>query len=153
MIECKDIQRAVGALLRDAGFLVVASEAQEGTQKPSCTVDVFPSESERVGQFMVEDTFPVTVMYYPKIETNEELLCAAKIIKNAVLTKPLTIGWRTIEAFKVAADHSGYVLIVDFSYTVTQYFGADDGKDAPAEELNITMNREDEENGNAGITD
>ncbi len=140
MIECDDIQRAVGKVLKGLGFSVAALETQEGAAKPFCCIEVFPSESERVGHFIIEDTFSVSVLYYPKIETNEELLAAAVKIKKAVLAEPLLIDGRTLETFKVSLDRSGTVLGAEFEYTVEQMIDEAAADYDAAAELNIAIN-------------
>lgn len=140
MIDCDDIQRAVGGLLRKNGFSVVALEVQDGAKKPFCCVEVFPSESERTAHFIVEDTFSVNIAYYPKAETNEELLRAAKIIKHAVLYTPLDIDGRCVETFDVKFDRANTVLTVAADYTIEQLYEMPDESDDEIEELYLIRN-------------
>lgn len=140
MIDCDDIQRAVGGLLRKNGFSVVALEVQDGAKKPFCCVEVFPSESERTAHFIVEDTFSVNIAYYPKAETNEELLRAAKIIKRAVLYTPLDIDGRCAETFNVKFDRTDMVLTAAADYTIEQLYEMPDESDGEIEELNLIRN-------------
>lgn len=142
MIECDDIQRAVGELLRGADLSVIALEAQDGAQKPFCCIEVFPSESERTSHFIVEDTFSVTVLYYPKIETNEELLRAAKLIKRAVLHNPLMIDERCVETFNVKFERAGNVLSAQADYTIEQMFEPPTEEGAEINELKLSVNME-----------
>ena len=140
MIDCDDIQRAVGGLLRQNGFSVVALEVQDGAKKPFCCVEVFPSESERTAHFIVEDTFSVNIAYYPKAETNEELLRAAKIIKHAVLYTPLDIDGRCVETFNVKFDCADTVLTAAADYTIEQLYEMPDESDDEIEELYLIRN-------------
>lgn len=137
MIDCDDIQRAVGGLLRKNGFSVVALEVQDGAKKPFCCVEVFPSESERTAHFIVEDTFSVNIAYYPKTETNEELLRAAKIIKHAVLYTPLDIDERCVETFNVKFDRVDTVLTAATDYTVEQLYDTGDESDGEIADLEL----------------
>ena len=140
MIDCDDIQRAVGGLLRKNGFSVVALEVQDGAKKPFCCVEVFPSESERTAHFIVEDTFSVNIAYYPKVETNEELLRAARIIKRSVLHTPLDIDGRCVETFDVKFDRAGTVLTAAADYTIEQLYEMPDESDGEIEELYLIRN-------------
>ena len=140
MIDCDDIQRAVGGLLRQNGFSVVALEVQDGAKKPFCCVEVFPSESKRTAHFIVEDTFSVNIAYYPKAETNEELLRAAKTIKHAVLYTPLDIDGRCVETFNVKFDRTDTVLTAAADYTIEQLYEMPDESDGEIEELYLIRN-------------
>lgn len=143
MIECDDIQRGIGYILRDNGFFVVALEAQDGVKKPFCCVEVFPFESERTGRFLEEDTFSAEITYYPKTETNEELLRAAKIIRYAVLHNPLYINDRCVETFNVRFDRSGSVLTAATDYTIEQFYEPPDESDGEITELELKIERND----------
>lgn len=121
MIECEDIQRAVGGLLRDNGFSVIALEAQSGAKKPFCCVEAFPSEWERTGQFIQEDTFSVSITYYPRAETNEELLKTAKTLKNILAHTPLDIEDRCVETFDIKLNRADTVLTAAADYTIEQF--------------------------------
>ena len=139
MIECEDIQRAVGNILRSGGFDVIALEAQDGAKKPFCCVEVFPSEWERTGQFIQEDTFSVSVSYYPKIETNEELLKTAKMLKNILSRNPLDIEERCVETFDIKLSRSGSVLTAETEYTIEQMYENIETDEPLIEELRLNI--------------
>ena len=42
MIALQDIQAAVGSVLQQNGYSVIASEVQEGFEKPACFIEVLP---------------------------------------------------------------------------------------------------------------
>lgn len=139
MIECEDIQRAVGNILRGGGFDVIALEAQDGAKKPFCCVEVFPSEWERTGQFIQEDTFSVSVSYYPKIETNEELLKTARMLKNILAHNPLDIEERCVETFNIKFSRSGLVLTAETEYTIEQMYENIETDEPLIEELRLNI--------------
>lgn len=139
MIECEDIQRAVGNILRSGGFDVIALEAQDGAKKPFCCIEVFPSEWERTGQFTQEDTFSVSVSYYPKIETNEELLKTAKMLKNILSRNPLDIEERCVETFDIKLSRSGSVLTAETEYTIEQMYENIETDEPLIEELRLNI--------------
>jgi len=139
MIECEDIQRAVGNILRSGGFDVIALEAQDGAKKPFCCVEVFPSEWERTGQFIQEDTFSVSITYYPRVETNEELLKTAKMLKNILAHNPLDIEERCIETFDIKLSRSGSVLTAETEYTIEQMYENIETDEPLIEELRLNI--------------
>lgn len=139
MIECEDIQRAVGNILRSGGFDVIALEAQDGAKKPFCCVEVFPSEWERTGQFIQEDTFSVSITYYPRVETNEELLKTAKMLKNILAHNPLDIEERCIETFNIKFSRSGSVLTAETEYTIEQMYENIETDEPLIEELRLNI--------------
>lgn len=139
MIECEDIQRAVGNILRSGGFDVIALEAQDGAKKPFCCVEVFPSEWERTGQFIQEDTFSVSITYYPRVETNEELLKTAKMLKNILAHNPLDIEERCIETFNIKLSRSGLVLTAETEYTIEQMYENIETDEPLIEELRLNI--------------
>lgn len=139
MIECEDIQRAVGNILRSGGFDVIALEAQDGAKKPFCCVEVFPSEWERTGQFIQEDTFSVSITYYPRVETNEELLKTAKMLKNILAHNPLDIEERCVETFNIKFSRSGLVLTAETEYTIEQMYENIETDEPLIEELRLNI--------------
>lgn len=139
MIECEDIQRAVGNILRSGGFDVIALEAQDGAKKPFCCVEVFPSEWERTGQFIQEDTFSVSITYYPRVETNEELLKTAKMLKNILAHNPLDIEGRCVETFDIKLSRSGSVLTAETEYTIEQMYENIETDEPLIEELRLNI--------------
>lgn len=139
MIECEDIQRAVGNILRSGGFDVIALEAQDGAKKPFCCVEVFPSEWERTGQFIQEDTFSVSITYYPRVETNEELLKTAKMLKNILAHNPLYIEERCVETFDIKLSRSGSVLTAETEYTIEQMYENIETDEPLIEELRLNI--------------
>ncbi len=139
MIECEDIQRAVGNILRSGGFDVIALEAQDGAKKPFCCVEVFPSDWERTGQFIQENTFSVSITYYPRVETNEELLKTAKMLKNILAHNPLDIEERCVETFNIKLSRSGSVLTAETEYTIEQMYENIETDEPLIEELRLNI--------------
>lgn len=139
-IECADIQRCIGKILATAGFAVIALENTEGAKKPFCCIDVFPSESERINEFWVEDTYSVTIVYIPKIETNEECLAVQERFKK-ILQKGLEINERYIETEKIQFSRNGFALNVAMDYKITQKLSNDDIDVPKAEHLDVEIKR------------
>ena len=110
MIETGDIERAVADLLKSIGFSVVPVDAEDGFQKPACSIDVFPTGAEAQSWYMEEDSFAVDVAYYPRRETQRELVRAAGAMKRIFLYTPLIIQSRSIDTDRVDFYREGMAL-------------------------------------------
>ncbi len=120
MIETGDIERAVADLLKSIGFSVVPVDAEDGFQKPACSIDVFPTGAEAQSWYMEEDSFAVDVAYYPRRETQRELVRAAGAMKRIFLYTPLIIQSRSIDTDRVDFYREGMALHMEVEYTVVQ---------------------------------
>ena len=120
MIGCLEIQKAIAELLGRNGFFVVARENQEGAQRPMCGVDVFPATSQRVNDYMQEDSFAVEIEYYPASETHAELIRAADRLKPLLLYQPLEIDGRVLDTSLITFGREDMVLVTELEYTVMQ---------------------------------
>ena len=74
MITIKDIQTAVSGILQKNGYNVVASEVQEGFEKPACFIEVLPVSVTLENRFTEIVTNSVEITYHPAIETREDLI-------------------------------------------------------------------------------
>lgn len=119
-IGCKEIQRGINDILADKGFRVVANEAVEGSKKPCCTVDAVLSSAERLNDFIEEDTFNAEIIYYPAVETREELIKAAEKLRLLLLYTPIEVDGRVIDTYRIDFEFDDPVLISNVSYTLTQ---------------------------------
>ncbi len=135
MIGHTDIQRAVSRLLKQKGYLVLARESIEGGKRPAASVDVFPSKSEWVGEYMVEDTFSVEVVYYPKTETQEQLAKAAAELKNILLFSPLEIEDRVLHTYEINFSKNNNQLVAEVDYEISQEVDLENEDDETMEEL------------------
>lgn len=143
-IECIDIQRAISGLLSDKGFIVFAPESAEGGTKPYCCVEVLPAQCELHNDYIEQDTYSAAVAYFPKQETQAELLTAADKLRRILLFNPLRINGRVIgtESVTFDKDDSGNVLIVSMSYEFEQETGFDSESDDVMMELDFDMDAE-----------
>ena len=64
MITIKDIQAAVSEVLQSGGFSVIASEVQEGYEKPACFIEVLPVSVTLENQFTEIVTNSVEITYH-----------------------------------------------------------------------------------------
>ena len=73
MITEKDIQTRISEILTDAGFNVVASEVEEGFNKPAVFVSVFPADAKLLscGGAGEEVTDSIEIKYISALETVE----------------------------------------------------------------------------------
>ena len=69
MIEIKDIQTAAVGVLQKNGYGVVASEVQEGFERPACFVEVLPVSVTLENRFTELVTVGVEISYHLVLET------------------------------------------------------------------------------------
>ena len=87
MITEKDIQTRISEILTDAGFNVVASEVEEGFNKPAVFVSVFPADAKLLscGGASEEVTDSIEIKYISALETVEDCIGAYSRIKELFL--------------------------------------------------------------------
>ncbi len=120
MIGALDIESAVSVFLKKNGFSVVSVDVHDGFLRPACSVDVFPSAANALNWYTEEDTFTVTVSYYPLRETQEELVKTADRLRSIMLYTPLMIKERSLDADSMNFYREDAVLYAELSYTIMQ---------------------------------
>ena len=114
MINEKDIQTRVAEILTENGFNVIASEVEEGFQKPAVFVNVYPSTVTLEGTSMEHVTDTVEIKYIPSIETVEECADIAQKMRSIFMYKPFDIKDRHLTIQTIEFDIEKYILYVMF---------------------------------------
>ena len=114
MINEKDIQTRVAELLMENGFNVVASEKEEGFQKPAVFVNVYPATVTLEGAAMEHVTDTVEIKYIPSVETVEECADIAQKMRSIFMYKPFDIKDRHLTIQTIEFDIEKYILYVMF---------------------------------------
>lgn len=114
MINEKEIQTRVAELLTENGFNVIASEVEEGFQKPAVFVNVYPATVTLEGVAMEHVTDTVEIKYIPSVETVEECAETAQRIRNIFMYKPFDIKDRHLTIQTIEFDIEKYILYVMF---------------------------------------
>ena len=120
MIEIKDIQTAVAAVLQENGYSVVASEVQEGFERPACFVEVLPVSVTLENRFTELVTVGVEIAYHPAVETREELITNAENMKHIFLYTPLAVKDRFLSVNEITFDADKSALIAYFELEYLQ---------------------------------
>ena len=120
MIEIKDIQTAAAGVLQKNGYSVVASEVQEGFEKPVCFVKVLPVSVTLESRFTEFVTVGVEIAYHPVVETREELITNAENIKRIFLYAPLAVKDRFLSVNEITFDADKSALIAYFELEYLQ---------------------------------
>lgn len=120
MITLQDIQAAVGSVLQQNGYSVIASEVQEGFEKPACFIEVLPVSVTLENQFTEIVTNSVEITYHPAIETKEELIETAGKLKRLFLYTPLQIQDRFLSVNEMTFDAEKSTLIAYFELEYLQ---------------------------------
>ena len=122
MITEKDIQTRISEILTDAGFNVVASEVEEGFNKPAVFVSVFPADAKLLfcGGASEEVTDSIEIKYISALETVEDCIDASHRIKELFLYQPFDIADRHITIQTIEFDIENSVLYVYFDIEFTQ---------------------------------
>ena len=120
MITIKDIQAAVSAVLQIGGFSVIASEVQEGFERPACFIEVLPVSVTLENQFTEIVTNSVEITYHPAIETREELIEIAGKLKRLFLYTPLQVQDRFLSINEMTFDADKSTLIAYFELEYLQ---------------------------------
>ena len=114
MITLQDIQAAVGSVLQQNGYSVIAAEVQEGFERPACFVEVLPVSVTLENQFTEIVTNSVEITYHPAIETKEELIETAGKLKRLFLYTPLQVQDRFLSVNEITFDADKTTLIAYF---------------------------------------
>lgn len=114
MIELTDIQTAVGKVLQEKGYTVIASEVKEGFPKPSCFIEVMPISSTVENKYRELVSVSVEISYHPVMETKEELITTAENFKNIFLYTPIEVKDRFLSVNEVIFDTDKSVLVTYF---------------------------------------
>lgn len=120
MIEIKDIKTAVAGVLQKNGYSVVASEVQEGFERPACFVEVLPVSVTLENRFTELVTVGVEISYHLVLETSEELITNAENIKRIFLYAPLAVKDRFLSVNEITFDANKSTLIAYFELEYLQ---------------------------------
>lgn len=120
MIEIKDIQTAAVGVLQKNGYGVVASEVQEGFERPACFVEVLPVSVTLENRFTELVTVGVEISYHLVLETREELITNAENIKRIFLYAPLAVKDRFLSVNEITFDADKSTLIAYFELEYLQ---------------------------------
>lgn len=120
MIEIKDIQTAAVGVLQKNGYSVVASEVQEGFERPACFVEVLPVSVTLENRFTELVTVGVEISYHLVLETSEELITNAENIKRIFLYAPLAVKDRFLSVNEITFDANKSTLIAYFELEYLQ---------------------------------
>ncbi len=115
MINEKEIQTRVAELLTENGFNVVASEKEEGFQKPAVFVNVYPATVTLEGTAMEHVTDTVEIKYIPSVETVEECADIAQKMRGIFMYKPFDIKDRHLTIQEIEFDIDKYILYTMFN--------------------------------------
>ena len=120
MIALQDIQAAVGSVLQQNGYSVIASEVQEGFEKPACFIEVLPVSVTLENQFTEIVTNSVEITYHPETETREELITNAEIMKHLFLYSLISVKDRFLSVNEITFDADKSTLIAYFELEYLQ---------------------------------
>ena len=120
MIEIKDIQTAAVGVLQKNGYSVVASEVQEGFERPVCFIEVLPVSVTLENRFTELVTVGVEISYHPETETREELITNAENMKHIFLYSPLAVKDRFLSVNEITFDADKSALIIYFEIEYLQ---------------------------------
>ena len=120
MITLQDIQAAVGSVLQQNGYSIIASEVQEGYEKPACFIEVLPVSVTLENQFTELVTVGVEIAYHPEIETREELVTNAEKMKQVFLYTPIPVKDRFLSVNEITFDTDKSALITYFELEYLQ---------------------------------
>lgn len=118
MINEKDIQTRIAELLTEEGFNVVASETQEGFEKPAVFVNVYPTSITLENASMEQVTDSIEIKYIPAVETVEECADSAQKLRMIFMYKPFEVGDRRLTLQQIEFDIEDCVL---YAYFDLQY--------------------------------
>lgn len=125
MITLQDIQAAVGSVLQQNGYSIIASEVQEGYEKPACFIEVLPVSVTLENQFTELVTVGVEIAYHPEIETREELVTNAEKMKQVFLYTPIPVKDRFLSVNEITFDTDKSALITYFELEYLQETAVD----------------------------
>ena len=110
MINETEIQTRIAEMLTENGFNVVASEQEEGFQKPAVFVNVYPATVTLEGAAMEHVTDTVEIKYIPSVETVEECAEIAQEMRGIFMYKPFDIKDRHLTIQEIEFDIDKYIL-------------------------------------------
>lgn len=125
MITLQDIQAAVGSVLQQNGYSVIAAEVQEGFERPACFVEVLPVSVTLENQFTELVTVGVEIAYLPEIETREELITNTEKMKQVFLYTPIPVKDRFLSVNEITFDTDKSALITYFELEYLQESAVD----------------------------
>lgn len=131
MITEKDIKARIGEILTENDFNVVASEVDEGFDKPAVFVAVYPASAKLLlcGGATEEVTDSVEIKYISAVETVEDCVDTANRIKRLFLYKPFDIADRHLTIQEIEFEVEKTVLYVYFDLSFIQAVDTDEEYD------------------------
>ena len=141
MITEKDIQTWIAEMLTGAGFNAVASEVEEGFQKPAVFVSVYPARAVKLacGGATEEVTDSVEIKYISALETVEDCTNTANRLKQIFFYKTFDIFDRHLTIQEIEFEVEKNVLYVYFDITFIQPVEFDEEYE-PMESLELRGN-------------
>lgn len=138
MITEKDIQTRIAEVLTAVGFNAVASEVDEGFQKPAVFVSVFPASAELTTHGMATEqvTDTVELKYISAVETVEDCVEVARRLKKLFLYQPFDIMDRRITVQRMEFEIEGAVLYAYFDLSFMQMIDTEEEYE-PMKTLNL----------------
>lgn len=127
MIKEKDIQTRIAEILTENDFNVVASEVEEGFEKPAVFVSVFPAGARLLtcGGATEEVTDSVEIKYISEVETVEDCIQVADKMKRLFLYQPFDIADRHLTIQEIEFEVEKTVLYVYFDLSFIQRVDTD----------------------------
>ena len=131
MITEKDIKTRIAEILTDNGFNVVASEIEEGFDKPAVFVSVFPASAKKLscGGATEQITDSVEIKYIPAVETAEDCIDTANTIKRLFYYSDFDIQDRHLTIEQIEFEIEKTTLYVYFDISFIQMVETDDDYD------------------------
>ena len=127
MIKEKDIQTRIAEILTENEFNVVASEVEEGFEKPAVFVSVFPAGAKLLtcGGGTEEVTDSVEIKYISAAETVEDCIQVADKMKRLFLYQTFDIADRHLTIQEIEFEVEKTVLYVYFDLSFIQRVDTD----------------------------
>lgn len=141
IVKADDIERAVADMLLAQGFSVIAPESVEGSGRPAVTVEVLLNTADKQSDFIEEDSFSVSIIYYPQIESHEEIIRVSQQMKKIFTAVHLSVCGRMLCANSISFSKEDSLLFADLSYTVTDVPETSLEECENAEELDFSIGR------------
>ena len=96
----------------------MASETQEGFEKPAVFVNVYPTSITLENASMEQVTDSIEIKYIPAVETVEECADSAQKLRMIFMYKPFEVGDRRLTLQQIEFDIEDCVL---YAYFDLQY--------------------------------
>lgn len=141
MVKADDIERAIADMLLAQGFSVISAESVEGSGRPAVTVEVLLENADKQSDFMEEDSFSVSIIYYPQIESHEEIIRVAQQMKKMFTAVHLEVCGRMLCADSINFGKEGSLLFADLIYKITAVPETTLEEYENAEELDFSIER------------